>query len=429
MNMRLKIIIIILVVGTSLAFTLTQSNPQKNPQLIKLRIGDYQKYLKSYPPLDRLYAKGNSAYFLVNDEEMQNINRTGLPFTLHQVVPRSTHRLTSPSGDVNGPFHNYRETGTELKQLADKFPDLAQLTSMGQSVEGRDLHIIKISDSVQTDENEPNIYIIGCHHAREWISVEVPLLFARHLLHEYATNPQVQKAVNGAQIYIIPLLNPDGLEFSIHYYRWWRKNRRYNRNYSYGVDLNRNYGYQWGYDDEGSSPSIFSYVYRGSAPFSEPETSSLRDFMLTHPPAGSISYHNYSQLIMYPWSYTREPAPDNKKMEEMVRQMSLRMREVNGRIYTYGSGATSLYLVNGDTDDWVYGTFRVPAFTIELPPDEYIKGGFFNPDTDIEGIFAENLPALIYFINYFVDNPANQPQKDKMPVLRTRPKPVKPLKK
>jgi len=99
--------------------------------------------------------------------------------------------------------------------------------------------------------------------------------------------------------------------------------------------------------------------------------------------------------------YTYLLTPDNTKLQTIAAEMSNLIYHVNGRSYTYGA-ATTLYITNGDTSDWVYGTFRAPAFTIELPPIEYENGGFFAPETLIDLTFNENLPALLYFVNYFV---------------------------
>jgi hypothetical protein len=198
----------------------------------------------------------------------------------------------------------------------------------------------------------------------------------------------------------MPLVNPDGLEFSIHTYRMWRKNRRYNGDFSWGVDPNRNYGYMWGYDDGGSSPNPWSEVYRGPGPFSEPETEAVRQFLTAHPPSGCLSYHNYSQLILYPWGYTYEPTPDAVEMEMIANEMSSRIFQVGGRVYEVGS-SEALYLTNGGTIDWVYGTFGAPSYTVELPPESFIQGGFITSIELIESTFAENLPAMLYFVNYF----------------------------
>jgi carboxypeptidase T len=387
--------------------------------LISITIDDYRAFLKTHLPLDRLYRQGDSCFFLVNSRELSEIEASGAAIRSRETVPDyflSTPPADSTQGDINGAYHNYNETNTLLRELAANYPGLAQVTTVGYSIEGRELNVIKISDNVSIDEAEPNIFIIGCHHAREWISVEVPLLFAQYLLGHYQDNPEVRRAVNGSQVYILPIQNPDGLEFSIHTYRMWRKNRRYNGNLGWGVDTNRNYGYMWGYDDEGSSPDPYSEVYRGSAPFSEPETQAVRQFLLAHPPAGTISYHNYSQLIIFPWGYTYDPAPDAGEMDQIAAEMSNLVYQVNGRIYMYGA-ANMLYLTNGDTTDWVYGTFGTPAFTIELPPDEMVFGGFFTSLELIDSVFRENLPALLYFVNYFVtdENQVGDPSTERSP--------------
>jgi len=372
--------------------------------LISMTLDDYRAYLKTHPPLDRLYRQGDICFFLVNTRELSEIEASGAAIQSREPVPDyflNAPSADSPQGDINGAYHNHNETNALLRELVSNHPGLAQVTTIGYSIEGRAINVIKISDNVSIDEAEPNIFIIGCHHAREWISVEVPLLFAQYLLGHYQDNPGVKRAVNGAQVYILPIQNPDGLEFSIHTYRMWRKNRRYNGNLGWGVDTNRNYGYMWGYDDVGSSPDPYSDVYRGAAPFSEPETRAIRQFLLAHPPAGTISYHNYSQIIIYPWGYTYTPAPDAGEMNQIAAQMSNLVYQVNGRIYTYGA-AEMLYLTNGDTTDWVYGTFGTPAFTIELPPDEIVFGGFFTSLELIDSAFRENLPALLYFVNYFI---------------------------
>jgi hypothetical protein len=375
--------------------------------IISMRISDYRAYTGNHPPLDRLYCQGETCVFLVNSKELNSLRQSGVAVLAQESLASFLKRfpavdaLSRQAGDINGAYHNYNETRALLQELGSGFPLLARVINIGYSVEGRELTVIKISDNVDSEEEEPNIFIMGCHHAREWISVEVPLLFARYLLEHYPDNPGVRRAVNGAQIYIMPLVNPDGLEYSIHTYRMWRKNRRYNGNFSWGVDVNRNYGFMWGYDNEGSSPSPWSAVYRGSGPFSEPETDAVRRFLSAHPPAGCLSYHNHGQLILYPWGYTYEPTPDAGEMEMIAGEMSDRIFQVSGRVYEVGSSET-LYLTNGGTIDWVYGTFGAPSYTVELPPDSFNEGGFVTSLELIGSTFSENLPAMLYFVNYFV---------------------------
>ncbi len=399
-----------------------QSAPVEEPKtVISMALTDYRAYLKSNAPLDRLYISGEECFFLVGGRELAGIKNRGV-HVREQLLPHPG--LSRPLDTVNGLYHNYLEIESLFLELAAQYPDLASVSSIGRSVEGREIYVMKISDNVTNTEAEPNIFISGCHHAREWISVEMPVHFARFLLENYPGDARVKKAVDGAQIYILPLLNPDGLEFSIQTYRMWRKNRAVNGAFSWGVDLNRNYGYAWGYDNVGSSPSINSAVYRGPAPFSEPETMAVRAFLTANPPSAALNFHNHSQKILYAWGYTAEPTADDAEMEKIAREMSELIFQVNGRVYTYGAGAVAIYPTNGDTDDWIYGTFGAFSFTVELPYLYFYEGGFITSEEEIQISFAEHLPAMLYFVNYFVDGAGDDGSE---PAVRPHPGKRKPL--
>jgi murein tripeptide amidase MpaA len=289
--------------------------------------------------------------------------------------------------------------------LEQAYPNLVQVQIIGNSLEMRNIYALKISDNVQADEeSEAEVLITGCHHAREWISVEVPLNVAKHLAENYASNSYIRDLVDRSEVWIVPLLNPDGLEYTIHFYRYWRKNMRDNENRTYGVDPNRNYDYMWGNDNEGSSPVSSSYVYRGPAPFSEPETQAIRDLFAVRDFQVFISYHNYSQVIIYPWGYTDEPSGIDATMEDMAGEMAARMERVNGRVYEYGQAGNQLYVTNGGATDWALGVHGIPAFTIELPPVDQQHGGFYNPEEDILSIVRENIPAMLYVIEWAIEN-------------------------
>lgn len=404
--MKRFILLIVILFIPLFSGTLKNKETGQTEKLIIIETGleDYQQYLLKNSPLDRLYSRDGKCYFLVKRGDLKEIRSGGIRISSIKEATKSKNGLSGIfSGDINGIYHNYIETFDMLSGLEARYPEKAKLLTIGETAEKRGIYVIKISDNVEIDEDEPAIFIFGCHHAREWISVEVPILFAEYLLENSSGSAEISRLVNEAQIYILPLLNPDGLEYSIHYFRFWRKNRVYNGNMSWGVDLNRNYGHMWGYDDTGSSPYPESDVYRGPEPFSENETKAVRDFLLLHPPSGTISYHNFSQLILYPWGYTNEHTDDDEEMNKISKEMSERIFNVNGRIYSYGAAAESIYVTNGDTDDWIYNTFRIPAFTIELPPNELFEGGFFTSQEEIGRTFNENLPALLYFVNYFIE--------------------------
>ncbi len=307
-----------------------------------------------------------------------------------------------PTNPDAGLYHTYAEVNSELHQLAGNHAGLAQVSSLGKSVQGRDLWAIKISDAAAQNENEPVFVLLGGHHAREWISVDVPFLLARHLLEKYNTDTLVTRLVNSAEIWIVPMVNPDGHQYSVTNQRLWRKNRRDNGDGTFGVDLNRNYGYQWG--GPGSSGDTFSDIYRGPSAFSEPETQAVRDFLQAHPPQALITYHNFSQLVLYPWGHTHNPAPDHSVLNNLAVALADRIRTVHGQNYT-PQQAAALYLASGDTTDWLYGLFSAPAFTIELRPNS-VSPGFELPENQIQATFEENLPAALFLLDWVMQQHA-----------------------
>jgi hypothetical protein len=310
----------------------------------------------------------------------------------------------STGGGLNGAYHSYKELETDLFALQQLNPAIAKVFDLGESVEHRHIYGLKISDNVQIEENQAQILILGCHNAREWISVEVPFLFGKHLVESYATDPEVKRLVDRSEIWIVPLVNPDGLEYTIHTYRYWRKNRRDNGGGQFGVDINRNYDYKWGFDNVGSSADPGSDIYRGPTPFSEPETRAVRDLFLKKTFGAVVSYHSFDQVILYPWGYTNLPSDRDGEMRDIAVEMANRIKAVNGRAYAPGQSGKDLYLTNGDANDWTFGVSGIPSFTIELPPIDELLGGFFNREEDIAPIFQENLPALLYLVDRTVQN-------------------------
>jgi carboxypeptidase T len=371
--------------------------------------------------LDLLFERRGRVYISVSPEEIADLAAGRIAFTLEtaRFAPTAAAGI-SGSGGLNGAYHSSLELETELRLLETDYPQLATVREIGRSLEGRPIYGLKVSDNPALDEDEPAFLVLGCHHAREWISVEVPLLLGRYLLENYAADPVIRALVDRGEIWIVPLVNPDGLEYSIHVYRYWRKNRRANSDGSFGVDLNRNYGYMWGYDDAGSSPTPASGVYRGAAPFSEPETEAVRRLFVSRDFRAVVSFHSYSQVILYPWAYVTQPCSKDAELSDLARTMAGLIAAVRGTVYAYGQSAGGIgYTSNGDMTDWTFAVADVPSFTIELPPEDADEGGFFNDESAIDAIFQENLPALLYLAGY-VFEPAppaklRRPDPDKRP--------------
>jgi len=352
--------------------------------------------------LDLLCEKRGRVFIAASPEEVASLTAARVAFTFEtsRFAPAAAAGI-SAAGGLNGAYHSSLELETELRFLETTYPQLAVVREIGTSLEGRPIYALKVSDNPALDENEPAVLVLGCHHAREWISVEVPLLYGRHLLESYAADPDIRTLVDQGEIWIVPLVNPDGLEYSIHFYRYWRKNRRANSDGSFGVDLNRNYGHMWGYDDEGSSPLPASAVYRGSAPFSEPETESVRGLFIARDFRAVVSFHSYAQVILYPWAYITLPSPKDAELAGLAQTMAGLIAAVRGTVYVTGQSAGGIgYTSNGDAADWTFALTGVPSFTIELPPEDADEGGFFNDESEIEAIFRENLPAMLYLSGY-----------------------------
>jgi murein tripeptide amidase MpaA len=355
--------------------------------------------------LDWLMERDGLIYAVVGVRDLLRLSQALIPFTIETLnFPPYSDQMMAVRGGVNGEFHSYREVEEELMRLEVSYPALVKVYDIGDSLEGRNIYAVKLSDNVIQDENEAEVVFMGCHHAREWISVDVPLRTAQHLAAAYDADDAVRAMLDASEIWIIPIVNPDGLEYSIHVYRYWRKNRRDNLDGTFGVDLNRNYGYQWGYDDIGSSGDSASAVYRGPSDFSEPESRVIRDFVTARNFEALVSYHNYSQIILYPWGYIKQVSPQDELLQFLAANMVDRMARVHGRLYTYGPAGDSLYTTNGDTSDWALGAQGIPAFTIELPPPSVVEGGFFNAESDIVPIFEENLAAVLFLVDWAVKN-------------------------
>jgi carboxypeptidase T len=372
-----------------------------NGRIVSVAKRDFETARLGRLGLDRLMEKDGRVYIVAGPAEVEAlaVRRVAYAFEPERAP------VLSAAGGINGAYHSTLEMETDLRLLERDHPGLARVVEIGQSLEGRRVLALKISDNAAENEAEPAVLILGCHHAREWISVEVPFLFGRYLLENYGLVPEVRDLVDSSEVWIVPIVNPDGLEYSIHVYRYWRKNRRANADGTFGVDINRNYGYRWGYDDYGSSGQPASEVYRGPAPFSEPETTAVRDLFMGHDFRAVVSYHSYSQVILYPWGYTTSPAPREAELRTVAETMSGLIAAVSGTIYTAGQASSALYTTNGDTVDWTYGVAGTPSYTIELPPVDVDGGGFFNDESAIATIFAENLPALLYLTRYALDHP------------------------
>lgn len=339
-----------------------------------------------------------------DDRQIEYLFSLGVPVSV--VTTPEMLSAQVPLDDDLGLYHTYAEMEAQLGALVATYPGLAEQSVIGTSIEGRNIYALKVSDNVGTDESEPEVLIAGNHHARELMSVDIPLRFAIYLLDNYGIDPDVTNAVDSREIYFVPMINPDGHVYVENNHAgspngWWRKNRRLNPLGSIGVDLNRNYSYQWGYDNMGSSSDESSPVYRGTGPFSEPETQAIRDFCAARSFTVGLSYHSYGELLLFPWGYYFGYTTDH----EVFAKLGEALASTNG--YFSGNPAMgAIYLTNGDSDDWAYGDdVTKPSFFLYTPEvNTASEGGFGPPDSLIQPTFDLLLPMNMTLLEY-ADNP------------------------
>ena len=296
-----------------------------------------------------------------------------------------------------GGFYTFQEAIAQLDSMYAHFPNLiTQKFSIGTSIEGKQIWAVKISDNPNVNENEPAVGFDALVHAREPQSMETLIYFMYYLLENYGTNPEVTHLVNNREIYCVPVFNPDGYEYNRSTNSsgggMWRKNRRLNTGGSYGVDLNRNFSYKWGYDNIGSSSTPSSDDYRGTAPFSEPEAQAVSQFFASKNIKTHFNMHTYQDAILYPWGYIDALTPDSSTYKEFANDMAV----YNG--YVTGNSTQILgYPSNGSVRDWMYGEQtsknKVYGYTIEIGNS---SDGFWPPQSRIFPIAQINVKVLMY---------------------------------
>ncbi len=191
----------------------------------------------------------------------------------------SGQELMATAAAVSAGYLNLDGVNDRLRQIADAYPAIAQVVDLTAAyntpptVEGRHIFALKISDNVSVDEDEPAMLVAAAHHAREISTPVIALETADRLTAGYDVDPRITDAVNGHEIWIAPVWNPDGYNYVFTTNNLWRKNRRVFSS-GVGVDQNRNYEQAWGTSCAGST-SVGSETYKGPSAASEAETRTM----------------------------------------------------------------------------------------------------------------------------------------------------------
>ena len=325
----------------------------------------------------------------------------------------SSTEATASGAGADGPswFDTYKELDAiraRAEELQAMRPDLVTLQELGASLEHRAIWAIRITGPGSGAE-KPAVLFTATQHAREWQSPMVSMYLADQLIRGYDVDPRLRRLVDDLEILIVPMVNPDGYVYSwIPWpdgYMHWRKNRRViGGEFCDGIDLNRNWDAHWGLDDTGSSGDPCDDTYRGSGPFSEPETRAVRDLILAHPNlAAHVDYHSYFQMILTPYGYTDLLSPDH---DEHISRATLMHNEIEAKYqkdYEVGPVNSTVYPVNGLMNDWVYQEHEVFSAAVELRPGEECFY-CFQPDPELlPRTCEENLAAALALMESLID--------------------------
>jgi hypothetical protein len=349
--------------------------------------------------------------------DRQRLDKLGMPYRIvvHDLVARdlaASDGATAPDVSAPGPprtaYRRIAEYEADLRTLVTTYPNLARLIELPEpTLEGRKVYGIEIASNVAGQDGRPVFYMDGVHHAREWPASEMVMMFGWDLLESYGADARVTAIVDSVRTILVPVQNPDGFHHSREsavdqsllggvaggQEGYWRKNRRsftgatvpvvQKNPDAYGTDPNRNYAFEWGDDEGGSSDFQFDQTYRGTAPFAEPECRNVRGIILGRAVTAMISHHTYGRLVLRPWGHTFDDPPDEAILKSLGDQM--------GAITKYKSQkGLSLYATTGTTDDWAYAATGSLGYTFE-------HGTAFHPSygSTIPSMYNTNRPAFL----------------------------------
>lgn len=364
--------------------------------------------------------------------QAEGLRAKGVDLVEKRLPQRTRERLKAAGDGVFRPYGGKNGLSQEIADTGRAHPSLTKVVSIGKTVRGQDILAVKVSKDARTtrDGARPAVLYMSNQHAREWITPEMTRRLLHHYLDRYGKDERITRIVDRTELWFVLSANPDGYDYTFQSpaTRLWRKNLRDNDGDGKiapgdGVDLNRNFPYKWGYDNEGSSPRPASETYRGPAPASEPETRALDAFQKQHDFTYAVNYHSAAELLLYGVGWqVATPTPDD------VLYKALAGTPGNSAIPGYRPQLSSeLYTTNGEADGHAANVNGTMMFTPEMstcetasavdPADRWDPSDcpsiFTFPDDEklIQGEFAKNVPFALA-----VAETAGHPDRPSSPV-------------
>ncbi|GAB0095239.1 Zinc carboxypeptidase A 1 [Sergentomyia squamirostris] len=289
-------------------------------------------------------------------------------------------------------YHKLEEINDWLQSLEKKYTGVVSLINAGKSYEGRDILGVKISHG----PNKPGVFIEAGIHAREWISPATIIFIVNELL--TSKDEGVQHIAKSYDWYVFPSVNPDGYVYTHQKNRLWRKTRSPHGS-CIGVDANRNWDFHW--NEIGASDNPCSDTYSGPSAFSEPETLAISNYItnLKDKIHLYLSFHSFSQLIIFPYGHTAEPVENHKDLQEIGNEAAKALAKRYGTKYVVGDIYNTIYPASGTSIDWARGVLDISlSYCYELRPKNQFQGGFELPAKQIKPTSLETLDSLVALI-------------------------------
>ncbi|MFF3752235.1 M14 family zinc carboxypeptidase [Streptomyces sp. NPDC002018] len=366
---------------------------------------------------ERAPEKGTAKVELfLTDAQARALEKQGVEVTERTVPAKATARTRAAGDGVFRPYSGEGNLQEEIVGTGQANPRITKVVSIGKTVQGQDILALKVSKGARTtkDGAKPSVLYMSNQHAREWITPEMTRRLMHHYVDNYGKDPRITKIVDSTELWFVLSANPDGYDYThgSDSARLWRKNLRDVNGDGQitsgdGVDLNRNFAYKWGYDDEGSSPQPANETYRGAGPNSEPETQAIDRFEKRIGFEYGINYHSAAELLLYGVGWqVATPTPDD------VLYQALAGTPENSAVPGYYPQVSSeLYTTNGEADGHAANVNGTMMFTPEMttcqtasdldPGDAWeardCRSGFNFPDDEklIQEEFAKNVPFAL----------------------------------
>ncbi|XP_072534793.1 carboxypeptidase B [Salminus brasiliensis] len=309
-------------------------------------------------------------------------------------------RIQTKSHDYTK-YNSWTTIQSWITSITSANPALISRTTIGNTFEGRPMHLLKIGKS--SGSTKPAIFIDCGIHAREWISPAFCQWFVKEAVSTYGSDAQMTSLLDQMDVFVLPVFNIDGYEHTWSSDRMWRKTRSKRSSSScYGADPNRNFDAGW--CTLGASSNPCSDTYCGASPESEIEVKNVANFIRKNKSIikAYLTIHSYSQLLLFPYSYKYGLAADHAELLRVAEAASSALRSLYGTKYTSGPGATTIYPAAGGSDDWAYDLGVKYSYTFELRDTG--RYGFLLPESQIKPTCEETMLAVKYIADHVLKN-------------------------